>query len=102
MQKPQAPLYGAVELKNLNYSNIHEVHNNQDKSLAPQRLDSIGGKVLRGCLDSVIAAVAISFLVFGYLVYKNDGKPPTPGSEAALLVSIGKYVYNFPSIFLLT
>lgn len=61
---------------------------------------SWGVKIFRGCLDIVMAAIAILFAVFGFLVYKNDGNPPEVGSEAALLVSVAKYVCSSSFVFL--
>ncbi|RFU26789.1 hypothetical protein B7463_g9553, partial [Scytalidium lignicola] len=81
---------------------IHEV-SSQDKSstVTPQRLDSSwGSKLGRACLDVVIAAIALLFAVFGFLVNKNDGTPPHAGSQAAAVVSAAKYGPTvFPIIF---
>jgi hypothetical protein len=103
MRNQQSPRYEAVATNNQatpepGYSN--STVSNESKSLAPQRLDSSWGpKIFRGCLDVVISAVAVLFIVFGFLVFKNDGKPPYPGSEAAFVVQVAQYVCIFPSIF---
>lgn len=61
--------------------------------VAPRSLDSSRGmKLCRAGLDIVIAAIALLFAVFGFLVNKNDGKPPDPGTQAAAVVSAAKYV----------
>ncbi|RFU25800.1 hypothetical protein B7463_g10535, partial [Scytalidium lignicola] len=73
----------------------------EDKSTPPRRLDTLRGtKILRACMDFVIASVAFLFVVFGFLVYRNDGKPPNPGSQADLVVSVAQYGPTvFPIIF---
>jgi hypothetical protein len=93
----QAPRYEAVptnpQLKYApEYPNVQEV-NMEEKSLTPQPLDSSWGwKIFRACLDSILAAVAILYIVFGCLVLKNDGKLFVSGSQAELVVEISKYV----------
>jgi hypothetical protein len=49
-------------------------------------------KCLRALLDVAEATVAILFAVFGLWAYTSNGAPAYPGSEAAYIVSISKYV----------
>lgn len=87
------------------YSKIHEVQI-EGRSSAPRRLDSLWRwKILRACLDSIVAAIVFLYVVFGFYVLKNDGKVYDPGnlsaSQATLVVTVSKYVFNLILVYLL-
>ncbi|CZR58158.1 uncharacterized protein PAC_08049 [Phialocephala subalpina] len=90
---PRKPVPSNGQIKTEpNFSDTVREVNNNDKSFAPQRLDaSWGTRILRAFWDLIFAAIALLFTIFGFLVYRNDGKPPVPGSQAAAVVSVAKY-----------
>jgi hypothetical protein len=53
---------------------------------------SMWGRVLGTIADITGVTISILILVFGFLVYRHEGEPDTPGSTVAKLVSISQYV----------
>ncbi|KAH8805205.1 hypothetical protein F5884DRAFT_442661 [Xylogone sp. PMI_703] len=90
MNMQQSPLY--AEVRNFDMD---------EKSPPTVRLTSLrGAKIVRAILDFVLASVAFLFFIFGFLVYRNDGKPPLPGTQAELVVNIAQYGPTvFPVLF---
>ena len=69
----------------------------KEKGIAPRRLESAWRtKMLRTVFDLVVAVISLLFAAYGFLIYSYDGKPVYPGSEAASIVSVAKYVYAYP------
>ncbi|KAJ4157655.1 hypothetical protein NW754_009301 [Fusarium falciforme] len=57
-------------------------------------------RLLTTLIDLVLAIAALVFVLFGGLIYMNDGAPATPGSTGKLLLDMAKYGPTvFPVLF---
>ena len=65
----------------------------EKNAMVPRQIESVWGtKIIRIIFDLTVAMVALLFVGYGLLVYRYDRKPVYPGSRAASIVSIAKYV----------
>ena len=72
---------------------------NTAKSTAPRRVESgRSAKIFGASFDLVVGAGSLLFTAYGFLVYTYRGEPVYPGSKAATIVSVARYVrFSVPS-----
>ncbi|KAL2686927.1 hypothetical protein Neosp_004472 [[Neocosmospora] mangrovei] len=78
------------------------MHGDMREAIEPRRLEGpwSAKRLLTSLLDLALAAGALLFVLFGGLIYMNDGSTVTPGSTGKVLLDIAKYGPTvFPVLF---
>lgn len=70
------------------------MHRDKPEQAEPGQLEGPWAfkRLLTTALEIALAIAALAFVLFGGLIYMNDGTPAVPGSTGKLLLDIAKYV----------